>query len=178
MAMPVDILCLSGASAVAIVAAGFDLRTRQIPDRLTWPAVAIGITCRAVLGGWRAGLIAFAAALLAFLILRILYALRTMGGGDVKLLTAVAAFASMPATFEVMFWTAMFGGVMAVLLMLFKGQLGRLFSNTSELLEHNFKNGLKPHPEMNLKNPAMVKLPYAVPIAAACLMVLILRGSL
>lgn len=84
---------LVGALAIALLVAAFtDLRRRQIDNWLT-----AGIALAAPLFWWATGLslwpgvaLQFGIALAAFAILAGLFALRMMGGGDVKLLTALA----------------------------------------------------------------------------------------
>ena len=81
------------ALAIALLVAAFtDLRRRQIDNWLT-----AGVALAAPLFWWTSGLslspdvaIQFGVALGAFVVLAGLFALRMMGGGDVKLLTALA----------------------------------------------------------------------------------------
>ena len=81
------------ALAIALVTAAItDLRSRRIANWLTG-----GVALGAPLFWWASGLslwpgvaLQFAVALAAFAILAVLFALRAMGGGDVKLLTALA----------------------------------------------------------------------------------------
>lgn len=83
---------LLAALAIALLIAAFtDLRRRQIDNWLT-AAIALG----APLFWWSSGLALvdigwqLAIALLAFAVCAALFAMRAMGGGDVKLLTALA----------------------------------------------------------------------------------------
>jgi prepilin peptidase CpaA len=103
--------------AIALLAAAFtDLRSRQIGNWLTG-AIALG----APLFWWASGLtpwpevaIQVGVALAAFAVLAALFALRAMGGGDVKLLTALALWIK-PAWFaELVLMMALLGGVLTI----------------------------------------------------------------
>lgn len=88
---------------VLIVAAYFDLRSRRIPNWLSFPAALLAVALHGVAGG-RAGLLASALAfVLWFLIGFFLYVVVLsygIGAGDLKLLAASAAFLGiMPALY-------------------------------------------------------------------------------
>ena len=109
---------LLAALAIALLVAAFtDLRSRQIGNWLN-AAIALG----APLFWWASGY-SFAeigwqvgVALAAFVVLAGLFALRAMGGGDVKLLTALALWIQ-PAWFlKLLVVMALLGGVLTVVL--------------------------------------------------------------
>ncbi len=106
---------LLAALAIALLVAAFtDWRSRQIANRLN-AAIALG----APLFWWSSGLslwpdiaIQVGIALVTFVILAGLFALRWMGGGDVKLLTALALWIA-PADFlALLIIMALVGGVL------------------------------------------------------------------
>jgi len=109
---------LLAALAIALLVAAFtDLRSRQIGNWLN-AAIALG----APLFWWASGLSAIdiawqiGVALAAFVVLAALFALRAMGGGDVKLLTALALWIE-PAWFmKLLVVMALLGGVLTVVL--------------------------------------------------------------
>ena len=95
-----DDVCLALAAIVGVAGGVFDLRSsHRIPNYFTYSSAACGIVLRGVLGGWRDLLSALAAAMITFFLMAIFYRLHAMGGGDVKLMTAVAAFAAMNHVF-------------------------------------------------------------------------------
>jgi len=110
---------LVGALAIALVVAAFtDIRRRQIDNWLN-AAIALG----APLYWWASGLSLWpgvvwqlALAVVAFAVLAGLFAIRAMGGGDVKLLTALALW--MPAVLFVrmLIVMALAGGVLTIAL--------------------------------------------------------------
>ena len=105
------------ALAIALVTAAItDLRSRQIANWLTG-AVAIG----APLFWWVSGLslwpgvaLQFGVALAAFAILVGLFAIRAMGGGDVKLLTALALWIEPLLFLQLVFVMAILGGLLTL----------------------------------------------------------------
>ncbi|MEO5586813.1 MAG: prepilin peptidase [Novosphingobium sp.] len=107
---------LLAALAIALLVAAFtDLRTRQISNKLN-AAIAL---C-APLFWWATGLslgdIAWqlGVALLALVILAGLFAMRWMGGGDVKLLAALALWVKPAIFLDLIIAMALIGGVLTL----------------------------------------------------------------
>lgn len=110
---------LLGCLAIALLVAAFtDIRRRQIDN---WLNAAIAAS--APLYWWASDLSLWpdvawqlGAAVITFAVLAVLFALRAMGGGDVKLLTALALWIQ-PAWFlKLLFAMALLGGVLTVLM--------------------------------------------------------------
>lgn len=158
----------AAATLAALLGAGFDLKSRRIPNLLTGPAFLAGVLLHLALGGWRGGLTALSAGLLCGLVFVILYMAGGMGAGDVKLMAAAGALAGLPNVASLLLLTALAGGVMAVGLALLRGQLKQTLRNVVALTAHHQQAGLRPHPELNVGNAAMLRLPYGVAIAAGC----------
>ncbi len=110
---------LLGALALALLVAAFtDLRRRQIDN---WLNLAIALAAPAF--WWASGLdlwpgvaVQFAVALAAFAVLAGLFALGWMGGGDVKLLTALALWVPPAAFLKLVIVMALAGGVLTIAL--------------------------------------------------------------
>lgn len=110
---------LVGALAIALVFAAFtDIRRRQIDN---WLNAAIALA--APLFWWASGLalwpgvaLQLALAVAAFVVLAGLFALRAMGGGDVKLLTALALWMPAVLFLRLLIVMALAGGVLTVTL--------------------------------------------------------------
>jgi prepilin peptidase CpaA len=108
---------LLGGLAIALLIAAFtDLRRRQIDNWLT-----LGIAAVAPLFWWASGIALWpdvawqlGVALLSFAILAGLFALRAMGGGDVKLLTALALWIPPLWFLKLVVMMALIGGVLTV----------------------------------------------------------------
>ena len=107
---------LVGLAIALVTAAITDLRSRHIANWLTG-AVALG----APLFWWASGLslwpdiaLQLAVAVAAFAILAALFAIRAMGGGDVKLLTALALWIAPLQFGQLIVLMALLGGVLTL----------------------------------------------------------------
>ncbi len=108
---------LLAALAIALLLAAFtDLRSRTIGNRLN-AAIALG----APMFWWASGLslwpdvaLQLGVALLTLAVLTVLFALKAMGGGDVKLLTALALWIAPPLFAELVIVMAILGGLLTV----------------------------------------------------------------
>ncbi len=107
------------ALAIALLVAAFtDIRSRQISNRLNI-AIAIG----APLFWWSSGLALWpdiamqvGVAIAAFAVLAGMFALGMMGGGDVKLLTALALWIEPTAFLQLIIIMAIAGGVLTIIM--------------------------------------------------------------
>lgn len=162
-------LYLALAVVAALVASVWDVKTRRIPNWLTLSAILAGLAVHGVLGGARDMFTALAAALVGGGIFAIFFVAGGMGGGDVKLMAAIAAIVGFQSLFQVMVLTAIMGGVFAICLALAHGRLKQTAHNIKLLLVHHRYQGLTPHPEINVTNRKTLRLPYALAIAAGCL---------
>lgn len=97
-----------------------------------------------------------------------------MGAGDVKLITAVGCLAGLPHVAPLLISTALAGGVMALGMAVLRGRAKETLLNVGALAIHHRFEGLTPHPLLNISNSQTLRLPYAVPIAAGCVIALFL----
>jgi prepilin peptidase CpaA len=165
----VDIVYASTALLCALTGAACDIQTRRIPNLLTGPSILLGLLLHFVLGGiGQLGLAAAAAAIGGGIFL-VFHLAGGMGAGDVKLMTAVACLAGYRSVPELLVTTAIMGGVFAVVMAASRGRLKETLLNTGALFVHHRKEGLKPHPSLNLGNARTLRLPYGVAIASGCL---------
>lgn len=170
---PQNSLYLSLAIIAALVASVWDVKTRRIPNWLTASSVLIGLAVHGFLGGAHDMFLALAAAIVGGGIFAIFFVAGGMGGGDVKLMAAVAAIVSFHSLFQVMVLTAIMGGVFALCLAIAHGRLKQTVQNIKLLFVHHRYQGLTPHPEINVANRQTLRLPYAIAIAAGCLITFI-----
>jgi prepilin peptidase CpaA len=150
--------------AVAFVAVVYDLRTRRIPNWLTFGAALAAFAAGALTAGsaglgWAvAGWLAGAALFFPF------FALRGMGAGDVKLLAALAAWLGPGESVWLAIFAAMAGGVLGLGLALARGYLRTALSNLWMMLMHWRVQGLTPVPGLTLADAGSPRLAYAIPI--------------
>jgi prepilin peptidase CpaA len=160
------------ALVVALIGCATDLRTRRIPNVLTFSAATAAVVFHGIdrgLAGVGHSVAGFAVGLVLFLPL---FALRGLGGGDVKLLAALGAWIGPGAAVWLALWTALAGGPLALILALSRGYLRKAAENVWSLLMFWRIAGLRPHPSLNLSTPGAPRLPYALPIAVGLVVTL------
>lgn len=175
MAIHTETTYIAAALVCASIGGMHDLQSRRIPNRLTGPAVLCGLLLHLALGGpVQLGLSALSG-LIAGGIFLLFFVAGGMGAGDVKLMTAVGCLAGTAFIKDVLVGTVLVGALMGVVLALYRGQLRQTLTNVITLVRHHGAEGLTTHPELNVRNPTVLRLPYALPIAAGCLVTLLLQ---
>jgi prepilin peptidase CpaA len=164
-----DRILLICAAGIAIVAAWFDVRSARIPNWFTYGALLGALLLRGMLLGW-AGLKNGALGIaIAGGIFFLLFLLGGMGGGDVKLMAAVGAWAGDSQVLLILLGAAIAGGVLALGYMISSRQVWRTISNTAELIRYHATEGLQPHPFLNIRESGTLRVPYGVAIAMGSL---------
>ncbi len=163
--------------ACVTVSAGFtDWRSRTIPNWLVASGLILGIGANIYLLHWE-GLARSAAGLgLAILVYLPLFALRAMGGGDVKLMAAAGAVVGARNWFALFLITSILGGLFAVALLLFRGKLRKTLRNVGFILTEmsHFRAPHASAPELDIGDPSAVTLPHGVVIAIGSILFLML----
>jgi prepilin peptidase CpaA len=155
--------------ALVLAAAIYDVRYRRIPNWLTVAGVLAGLGLNGFLDGGRSGL--FLSSLLglgiAFVVYFVLYALRAMGAGDVKLMAAVGAIVGWPDWLGIFIITAIIGGIMAAILVVARGRVKKTFWNVGFILSE-LKRGRPAYmrrEELDVKSPQALGLAHGAVIA-------------
>jgi prepilin peptidase CpaA len=163
MTVPAEFLL----AALVITAAGFDLRTRRIPN---WLCVA-GLICGVAFQDTRQAMLGAGLALLIYVPL---FALRAMGGGDVKLMAAVGSIAGPKAWLAIFLITAIVGGVIALVLIAVKGRFARTLRNVGVLLteQAHFRSPHHAEQELDVTRDKGLRLPHGCTIAVGTLLYL------
>jgi prepilin peptidase CpaA len=146
-----------------------DLRERKIPNLLSGPAILAGLTLHTVFGGLRGMGDSALAGLAAGGLSLVFWLAGGMGAGDVKLMAAIGCITGFFPLRIMLVSTAVAGGLFAIALSLYHGRLRETLRNVGVLLAHHRQKGLEPHPDLNLKSPRTLSLPFALPVAAGCL---------
>ena len=146
-----------------------DLRSRRIPNWVVLPFLLAGIVVSGWIDGWSGIGHSAAGMALGGLLFGVLCWMGGMGMGDVKLVAAVGAWIGPSQLLTALVLTGIAGGVMALGWAAWSGFLGELFHGTGDLVFGLKKRGLRPHPELSLKNPLARKMPYAPAIAIGTL---------
>ena len=153
---------LAGGACFALAGAVFDLRWRRIPNWLTGAAILTALTINTLATGMRGLLDSLAACLLAGGAFAVMFFLGGMGGGDVKLMAAVAAFAGLARLMPLLLSTALVGGLFAVGVAVLHGTPG---STLRSAFGRMWPQGVREEHFPGLQ----LYLPYGVPIAAGAL---------
>lgn len=159
----------------AALACAWDLRTRRIPNVLTFGTALAGLVYHLVLGGASGAGTAVAGWVVGCAFFFLPFALRGLGGGDVKLVGALGAWLGPHDVFWLGLYAGAAGGVMAVVVALANGYLSTAVRNTWLLLTHWRVCGLRAVPDMTLRDSRSPRLAYAVPILAGALVTLWLQ---
>jgi prepilin peptidase CpaA len=167
--MTLEHLRIGAVLVVAIVAVGFDVRTRRIPNLLTFGAAILALLVALVSGGLTAIATAVFAWMLGVALFLPFFALGGMGAGDVKLLAALAAWLGPVDAVYMAIFTAMAGGVIGLGVTLAGGYTRRALSNIWLMLMHWRVVGPKPVPGLTLSDGHGPRLAYAIPIAVGAL---------
>jgi prepilin peptidase CpaA len=124
---------------------------------------------RGVLFGWKGLGGAAVGCLFAGGILFLFYAVRAMGAGDVKLMAAIGSLVGPKNTLVVLLATAISGGVLGLVYAIYRRRVGSTLRNVGSVLRFHAWAGVQAHPELNLDNPAALRMPYGLAIAAGTL---------
>ena len=95
------------ASLFALTAGITDLRSRKIPNWLTYPAMIAGFAAQCVLNGWRGALASIEGLVLFGGFFLLFWLVNAMGAGDVKLAAALGAIVGPAASVQIMLATAL-----------------------------------------------------------------------
>ena len=155
---------------VVLVSAVIDARTRRIPNLLTLPAILAGLTLWLLTGPMRAFLAALVSVVLVLALGFCLFAVGILGGGDGKLLAAVAGLMGPHFLGEALLWTALLGGVVAIGLLAWKRALipflRRLFQAGYQLVVWHI-------PAEGVIEGEGHRIPYAIIVAGGVVLALV-----
>ena len=147
-----------------ILAVIYDQREQRIPNILTLTGLILGIIWNIYTNGLLGIMFSLQGFVVGITLLFIPFALRGMGAGDVKLLGMVGAFKGALFAFHTFIAMALWGGLIAVILLINKGQLGKTLGRLwGGLLMHLFK--VRKMQESIQSSNSGISFPYALAIA-------------
>jgi prepilin peptidase CpaA len=167
---------LSGAGQILLgilvaVAAVYDIRYRRIPNWLVLTGIIAGF-------GWNvyslsgSGLLLSSEGLgLGFALYFPFYLLRARGAGDVKLLAAVGAITGPGNCFWIFLLTAILGGAIALVMVVFCGRVRRTFFNVAWIIRDltRLRAPYRSSAELDVTTTKGMRLPHAAMIAVGSL---------
>jgi len=158
-----------GACAIAVAT---DLRSRRIPNWLT-AALAVAALGLHAAGGLAAVGIALAILVGVMFLGLIAFSFGWLGGGDVKLLAAGAAALGFPDAVPFLVYTAIGGGILAVVFAVVTGRVGSVMTNVGLMLRPFAYKGTQA-----VAPTSGIMLPYAVAIAFGAIAVALSHNAL
>jgi prepilin peptidase CpaA len=157
---------------VGLAACVSDVRSRRIPNELTFGAALAAFAAPAWSGG-TAGAAASAAGWAAGVALFFpFFALRGMGAGDVKLLAAFGAWLGAAQIIQVAIAASIAGTVLALGVAAAHAYLRTLLGNVQALLTTWMLVGVRPVSGITLEDASGPRLAYAIPITAGAVVTL------
>jgi prepilin peptidase CpaA len=152
------------ALVVGLAACLTDVRSRRIPNLLTFGTAVAAIFTHSAVDGW----IGFQTASLGWLagtaFFLPLFLLGGMGAGDVKLLAALASWLGPRDAFWLAVYGSLAGGLIAVGVAVTNGYLATAIRNLRTMLQYWWLVGPRPMPGMRLEEHDGPRLAYAIPI--------------
>ena len=162
-----------------------DVKSRLISNKLIFLGAFIGITLQSLIPsgaglfndpfGGLGLLISIAGLCVGLIILIPLYALGAMGAGDAKLMAMIGAFVGPQAIIKVALLSLISGGLLAVVVSIWKGVFKQVVINVYTLLLSSLTHTLAGE-TLRIEAPAVqtVKLAYAIAIAAGTALYLVM----
>jgi len=154
-----------------LVAAICDLRTRTIPPALTMFGLAFGLLFHFIIGGLFS---AFLASVIGFAAGLALFHIGAIGGGDVKLVTALGALLGLPHWILAMQVAILAAAVMAFIQVTRMRIFRRTCRNVIEILKSLYISGFRAHPTINVNDLSTVRSPFGVAAAIGTVLVMVL----
>jgi prepilin peptidase CpaA len=160
---------------VALIACVTDIRSRRIPNVLTFGAGLAGLLFHLATGGRDAGFDSAMGYLAGTALFLPFFILGGMGAGDIKLVAALGAWVGPYQVMWLAAYASIAGGVFAVVVGMARGYLRTAVRNVLNLFQFWWLTGFRPHPEVTLERGAGPRLAYAIPIFIGTVVTLWLR---
>jgi prepilin peptidase CpaA len=157
--------------ALVLTAAIWDLKSRRIPNWLSLTGILCGIALNSFLYGWSGLKESLEGMGTAFAVYFVLYLVRAMGAGDVKLMAAVGAFVGPGNWFMIFLITAVLGGVIALAVLAWRKRLRKTFDNVLFIVAEmmHFRAPYMGREELSVKSQKAFTLPHGAVISLGCL---------
>jgi prepilin peptidase CpaA len=161
---------INGAIAYPLLAfltlcAACDVRTRRIPNALSFPAIVAGLVVNAALAGGPGLLWSAAGLLTATVLLFAPFALGGIGGGDVTMMGAVGTFVGPRVVLAAMAAGMILGGLVMMWVLARRGLLREKLTGTFVMLRSALVTRSLAPLRAPASDPGAIALPYSIPLA-------------
>lgn len=167
-------------ASVLVVAAAIDGWKLKVPNWITFPLVISGWIYSGLAYGWAGLGWSLLGTLVGLVCLLPLYAIGGMGAGDVKLLAGVGAWLWTVHTLNAFIWSAMVGGAMALVMVIYRKawhkHRDQFWMILLELV--SIRNPNKLAAIAAERKSSMLLLPYGIPIAVGSILYFVLNNLL
>ena len=121
--MNIGMMLLIILAALLMISAMTDIKWKKIPNALTFPVMLIGLFAHGFMSGASGFLYSIEGLFLGLALLIVFYFMGMMGAGDVKLMGAVGSILGPAGVFKAFLFTAIVGGIYAMIVLAYHGQL-------------------------------------------------------
>lgn len=154
------------------LAAYTDIKVRKVPNWLTFSTLAAAL-CSTAFRGLAAFEIAVVILVVALVGGTLLQSTGVLGGGDVKLLVAISVLVGFPNCIALLLYTALAGGILAILSSALQKRLPALLSSTREVLFVSLAARRVVAPPVRPDAKMSERLPYAIAIGSGFLLLML-----
>src|SRR5580658_657696 len=160
--------------ALVIGAAAYDVPYRRVPNWITATGVLLGLAMNTFLYGWPGLQMSLAGLAVGFGAYFILYSMRAMGAGDVKLMAAIGAMVGWQDWFGIFIATAIIGGFASMALLAMRGRVKKTLWNVGFVLTEmrHGRPAYLSNEELDVRSKKSMGLPHGAVIAAGTLLFL------
>lgn len=159
----------------ATIGCGIDLQRRRIPNWLTLGSAVAGLAWHVANSRGDGLLFAIAGGAVGLVMFVVPFALGGLGAGDVKLVAALGTWLGPSDALWLALYTGVAGGALALIVSLASGYLREAIGNVWLLLMHWRVAGMRPLPELTLKQARGPKLAYGLSIFAGTVVTICTR---
>jgi len=118
---------------ILIISGVIDIRVQKIPNLLTLPTIIVGLVYHTAINSWNGFIFSLAGSVLGIALFIIPYIMGGMGAGDAKLMGAVGAIVGAEGVLIASLFTAIAGGIYALIVFAFNTKYFKKFVERSTL---------------------------------------------
>lgn len=152
--------------SISLVACVTDVRSRRIPNALTFGAALAALAYQSMAGGWPGAQSTLLGWLVGTALFLPFFLLGGMGAGDVKLVAALGAWLGPHEALQLALCASIAGGAIGAFVALTRGYLTTALRNVWSLVWQWCLTGVRPLPSMTLEQGNGPRLAFALPIFA------------